>query len=182
MIPGIRHGALEAYYYYYYYYYIWIFDIPSESDIASHVISCLRECQSQRWSQDCEQRMISLLRDNNSNNNFAQKHKPKNYSISCSSPVRRDLQWQNLRNKQNKQTLARSSWFALVTHVTLPRDIPHVTILASNEYIIDIINNRLGIEGLDSQILCSRITRLLAWKEKDLVTGTNNLKKSCARA
>ena len=49
-------------------------------------------------------------------------------------------------------------------------------------YPIDIINNRLDIEGLDSQILCSRITRLLAWKEKDLVTGTNNIKKSCACA
>ena len=47
---------------------------------------------------------------------------------------------------------------------------------------IDIINNRLGIEGLDSQILCSRITRLLAWKEKDLVTGTINIEKSCACA
>ena len=43
--------------------------------------------------------------------------------------------------------------------------------------VIDIINNRLGIEGLDSQILCSRITRPLARKEKDLVTGTNNIKK-----
>ena len=47
---------------------------------------------------------------------------------------------------------------------------------------IDIINNRLGIERLDSQILCSRITRLLAWKEKDLVTRRNNIKKSCACA
>ena len=47
---------------------------------------------------------------------------------------------------------------------------------------IDIINNRLGIEGLNSQILCSRITRLLAWKEKDLVTGRNDIKKSRACA
>ena len=59
-----------------------------------------------------------------------------------------------------------------------------VRIISVHVYMqtIDIINNRLDNEGLDSQILCSRITRLLAWKEKDLVTGRNNIKKSCACA
>ena len=54
--------------------------------------------------------------------------------------------------------------------------------ICGNLWTIDIINNRLGIEGLDFQILCSRITRPLSRKEKDFVTGTNNIKKSCACA